>query len=144
MGFEEPSNFKGGKMRQKKPNRFVDEWFKLFPSSSNANVTDDHAFVDPYSLCRDVVCPGVTGSKLFKYFYYNKDKKIPVCNPWQKNLAKLIFLKVFVGVDLMKALFCCYNLATKYFHNNDRSILCKLTMNHSLMLLDWMEPLANL
>lgn len=105
MGFVETSTSKGGKMRQRKPNRFVKEWIKLFPSSSNTNVVDDHAFVDPYDLCKDVVCPGVTNSKLFKYFYYNREKKIPVCNPWKKNLAKLIFPKVFVDVDLMKAIF---------------------------------------
>ena len=126
MGIIEASTSQGGKTRQKKSNRFVEEWIKLFPGSSNANATHDHAFINPYALCRDVVCLGVTSSKLFKDFYYNRQKKIPICNTWKKNLAKLISPKVFVDVDLMKALFYCYNLATKYFYRKDGSIFCTL------------------
>lgn len=60
---------KGGKTRQRKPNRFVDEWLKLFPGSTNANSTNDHAFIDPYARCRDAMCPDAIGSELFYYFY---------------------------------------------------------------------------
>lgn len=126
MGVAETSTSKAGKSWQRKSNRFVEEWIKLFAGSSNANVVDDHAFVDPYSLCRDVVCPGVTGSEFFKYFYYNREKKILVRNPWKMKMAKLIFPEVFVDVDLIKTLFHCYNLATKSFHKKDGTILCKL------------------
>ena len=48
---------KGGKTQQRKPNRFVEEWIKLFLGSSNVNVVDDHAFMVPYALCRDAICP---------------------------------------------------------------------------------------
>lgn len=82
MAAVEPSTSKDEKARQKKSNRFVEEWMKLFPGSPNANVADDQAFIDPYALYRDVVCPGVIGSKIFKYFYHNREKKIHVCNPW--------------------------------------------------------------
>lgn len=122
----EPSPSKGGKTRKKKPNRFAKEWMKFFPGSSNANVVEDQNFIDPYALCKDVICLGVISLELFKYFYHNRERKIPVCNPWKKNLAKLIFPKVFIDVDLMKALFQCYNLATKSFHNRDGTILFTL------------------
>ena len=49
-----------------------------------------------------------------------------MCNPWKKNLAKLIFPEVFMDVNLMKALFPCYNLGTKSFHRKDRTILYNL------------------
>ena len=81
------------------------EWIKLFLGSTNVNSIDDHVFFDPYANCRDARCPSTTGSKLFYFFYCNRDKKVPVCNPLKKNLAKLIFLEVFIDVDLMKALF---------------------------------------
>lgn len=126
MEVVETSTSKGGKTQQRKPNRFVEEWIKLFPSSSNANFVDEHAFMDPYALCKDATCLGVMGFELFKYFYNNKEKKILVCNPWKNNLAKLIFLEVFVDVDLMKALIQSYNPATKSFHRRDGTILCTL------------------
>ena len=80
MGVAKTSTSKGGKTWQRKPNRFFEDWIKLFLGSSNTNTIDDHVFVNPYALCRDVVCPGVTGSEPFKYFYYNREKKIPMCN----------------------------------------------------------------
>ena len=77
----------------------------MFPGSTNANSVDDCVFFEPYANCRDATCPGTTGSELFYFFYCNRDKKVPICNSWKKNLAKLIFPEVFVDVDLMKALF---------------------------------------
>lgn len=49
-----------------------------------------------------------------------------MCNPWKKNLAKLILPEVFMDTNLMKALFRCYNPATKSFHKKDGTILCTL------------------
>ena len=101
----ETSTSKGGKTRKRKPRRFLEEWIKNFLWSTNENSIDSHAFFDPYAKCKEAKCPDVTGSKLFYYFYCNREKKIPICNPWKKNLAKLIFLDVFMDVDLMKAPF---------------------------------------
>ena len=50
-------------------------------------------------------------------------------NPWEKNLGKLLALEVFVDVELVKELIKSYNLATKTFYNEDRSILCYLDKN---------------
>lgn len=80
---------------------------------SNAIYVHDHELKDPYVLFRDATCPGVIGYELFRYFYNNREKKIPICNPWKKNLAKLIFLEVFVDVYFIKALIKYYNLDTK-------------------------------
>lgn len=87
----------------------------MFPGSSNLNAIADHAFVDPYTLCRDATFPGVIGYDIFKYFYHNREKKITVCNAWKKNLEKLIFPEVFVDIDLVKALIKSYSLVTKSF-----------------------------
>ena len=77
----ETSTSKGGKTRQKKPSQFLEEWVKLFPRSTNANSTDDHAFFDPYAKFRDARCLGTNGAELFSFFYYNQEKKVPICNP---------------------------------------------------------------
>lgn len=126
MVVSETSTSKGGKTKQRKLSRFANEWLKLFPGSTNANSIDDHAFIDPYARCKDDICPDVIGSELFYYFYCNKEKKVSMCNPWKKNLAKLIFPQVFMDVDLMKALFQCYNLVTKSFHKKDGTALYTL------------------
>ena len=39
---------------------------------------------------------------------------------------KLIFLEVFIDVDLVKALINSYNPATNFFHRSNRSILCTI------------------
>ena len=44
-------------------------------------------------------------------------------------MGKLLAPEVFVDVDLMKELIKAYNLATKTFYNEDRSILCCLDRN---------------
>ena len=43
-------------------------------------------------------------------------------------MAKLIFLEVFVDMDLLKALKNSYNLVTRSFHRHNGSILCTLDM----------------
>ena len=121
LAVSETSTSKGGKTRQRRPSCFLEEWVKLFLGSTNANSTDDLVFFDPYAKCLDT-----NGAELFYYFYCNREEKIPICNPWKKNLAKLIFPEVFMDVDLMKALFQCYNLITKSFHRRDVTILCTL------------------
>ena len=50
-------------------------------------------------------------------------------NPWEKNLGRLLEPKVFVDVDLVKGLIKSYNLSTKTFYNEDRSILYFLDKN---------------
>lgn len=91
MEVTQTSTFKRGKTQQRKPSKFANEWIKLFPDSSNAISTNDHDFRDPYEFYRDATFPGGNRYELFRYFYNNKFEKIPVCNPWKKNLAKLIF-----------------------------------------------------
>ena len=49
-----------------------------------------------------------------------------VSNPWDRNLGKLIMPRVFVDVDIVKALIKYYNLANHAFHNQDKSVLCAL------------------
>lgn len=126
MAISETSTSKGGKAKQRKPSRFVEEWIKTLPGSTNAISADEHIFFDPYAKCRDARCPDSNGGELFYYFYCNREKKVPVCNPWKKNLAKLIFPEVFLDIDLMKALFQCYNPVTKSFHRRDGTVLCTL------------------
>ena len=107
MAISEASTSKGGKARQRKPSRFPEEWVKTLPGSTNANSADEHIFFDPYAKCRDARCPDANGGEPFYYFYCNREKKVPVCNPWKKNLAKLIVPEVFLDIDLMKA---CFNV----------------------------------
>lgn len=90
------------------------------------NSVDDHVFFDPYDNFKDAKFPSTTGFELFYFFYCNQDKKVPICNPWKKSLAKIIFPEVFIDVDSMKAMFQCYNLATNSFHRNDGTIMCTL------------------
>lgn len=86
--------------------------------SSNTIVVDDHEFKDSYMFFRDATSR-VASYELFGYFYSNREKKIPIFNPWKKNLEKLIFLEVFMEIDLVKALI-------KSFHIRDGTILCTL------------------
>ena len=111
------------KTRVKKPNKYTEEWIKILFESSNAVSTNDHVFKDPYFLCRDAICPKTDGSNLFMYFYHNRTLNLPICNPWNRNMAKLIFLEVFLDVDLVKPLINSYNLATKSLHKHNGSIL---------------------
>ena len=60
------------KSRVRKPNKHVEDWLKILPGSSNAILTNDHIFRDPYFLVCDVECPRVTSYDLFKYFYQNR------------------------------------------------------------------------
>lgn len=85
----------------------------MLPDFSNAISKNDHDFREPYSLCKDATCPSVDEYELFRYFYNKRFSKILVCNSWKNNLAKLIFLEVFVDVNLVKALIKSYNIATK-------------------------------
>ena len=65
---------KKGKIKTKKktsgrkPNKYVEEWIKLLPRSSNVVSMNDHIFKDPYFLCKDAICPKTDGSTLFMYF----------------------------------------------------------------------------
>lgn len=114
------------KSRVRKPNKHVEDWLKLLPRSSNAISTNDHIFRDPHALVRDVECPRTDGFELFIYFYENKTYKVPICNPWNRNIANLICPEVFIDVDLVKALIKSYNLVTRNFHRHNGSFLCTL------------------
>ena len=68
---------------------------------------------------------------IFKMFFYkNRIEKVPVCNPWNRNMTKLIFPEAFVDVDLLKTLINSYNIVTRTFHKHNRSILCTLGRNY--------------
>ena len=54
-------------------------------------------------------------------------QKVPISNPWTRNLEKLIMLEVYLDVDLIKALVNAYNPTTRSFHRKDMSILCTLS-----------------
>ena len=41
-------------------------------------------------------------------------------------MEKLIFLDIFIDVDLLKALINSYNLVTRAFHRHNGSVLCTL------------------
>ena len=99
---------------------------KLLPGSSNAISTNDHIFRDPYALVRDVECPRTDGFELFKYFYENRTDKVPIYNPWNRNMAKVICPEVFIDVDLVKALIKSYNPITRTFQRHNGSFLCIL------------------
>ena len=74
------------KSRVRKPNKHAEDWLKLLSGSSNAISTNDHVFRDPYFLVRDAQCPRTDGFDLFLYFYENRTHKVPVCNPWNRNM----------------------------------------------------------
>ena len=70
-----------------------------------------------YFLCRDVVVLDTNAHYIFWFFYNNRVRGCPASNPWEKNLGKLLVPKVFIDVDLVKALIKAYNLATRTFCN---------------------------
>lgn len=108
---------------QRKPNKYVEEWMKILLGSSNAMSADGKDFIDLYAKCRDSLVLDTNRYELFMFFYCNKVEGSPICNPWNHNLAKLIFPDVFVDVDLMKELIKAYNLVTRGFHRHDGNIL---------------------
>ena len=55
------------KTRVIKPNKDTKECIKIISGSSNAIFANDHAFKDPYFLCRDAICPKNDGSNLFMF-----------------------------------------------------------------------------
>lgn len=118
-----------GKTRKRKSNNYVEEWAQLLPGSLNATSENDHDFRDPYMYYRDAIYPYKNGYELFMFFYNNRFKKPLVSNPWRRTLVKLIFLEVYVDVDLLKDLIASYNPAKKSFHKQDRSVLC--TLDHA-------------
>lgn len=101
---------------------------RTLPRSSNAVSTNDHFFEDPYFLCRHAMHPKIDGFNMFMYFYQNKIENVPLCNLWNRNMEKLIFLKVFVDMYLLNALISSYNPSTRSFHRYNGSILCRLDM----------------
>lgn len=117
------------KSQERKPNKYVEKWENILLGSSNTMSTDDKAFSDPYSKCRDALVPRTNGYDLFMYLFCNRVERVPICNPWVRNFAKLIVPDVFVDVDLMKELIKAYNLITKGFHRHDGSILCIVDRN---------------
>ena len=104
----------------------MDEWMKILPGTSNLQSTNDHAFRYPYLFCRDGEVPDRNESELFWFFYKNKIDKVPISNPWTRNLGKLIMPDVFVDVDLLKELIKSYNPVSMSFNRKDRSIFLAL------------------
>lgn len=99
---------------------------KILPGSSNTISANDHVFKNPYFLCKDAIFPKIDGFNFFMHFYLNRTLNLPICNPSNMNMAKLVFLEVFIDVDLVKALINLYNPATKSFHRHNGSILCTI------------------
>lgn len=95
--------------KAKIPSPFADEWLHYFPGSSNLQFVNAHAFRDQYSFYRNVEVSDRNGNELFWVFHNNR-------NPCIRNWGKLIFLEVFVDVDLLKALIKSYNLVSHAFH----------------------------
>ena len=93
----------------KSPNTFVEEWIHILPGSTNTQNANDLMFKDLYTMYRDAIVPDRYRYELFWFFYKNRVKEVPICNPWVRNLGKLIMLEVFVDVDLVKELIKCYN-----------------------------------
>ena len=87
----------------------IGELIKIFLDSSNTIFGNDHDFREPYAFYKDTIFPGVNEYELFRCLYNNRFENIIFCNPWMKNLEKILFLKVFVDVDLVKALIKSYN-----------------------------------
>ena len=94
---EEESSVKKGTREGSKVSlsaKFVEEWLKILPKSSNAQSANVHAFRDAYGFCRDAQVPYTNGTELFWYFYKNRVQNVPVSNPWMRNLGKLIMSEV--------------------------------------------------
>lgn len=106
---ESPSSSSKGKSSSP----FTDEWLHFLPGSSNLQSSNDHDFRDPYNSCRDAKVADRNESKLFWYFYKNKLEKVPISNPWNINLGKLIIPEVFIDIDLKKVLIKEYNPTSK-------------------------------
>ena len=130
--------------------KFAKEWLKIIPKSSNSQSANVHAFRDAYSFftkdsnteCRDAQVPDTNGTELFWYFYKNRVQKVPISNPWMKNLGKLIMLEIYVHVDLIKALVNAYNPTTQSFHRKDMSILCTLSKDAFAEPFDLQGPMS--
>ena len=73
--------------------------------------------------------PNTNTYELFWFFYINMNKACQVSKPWDKNLGRFLAPEVFVDVDLVKALIKAYELATRTFYNEERSVLCCLDKN---------------
>ena len=71
----------GKKTRDRKPNKYALEWMKILQGSSNAIFVNDYEFRDPNSFYRDFICHDTNGYEFFMYFFYNRVKKVPICNP---------------------------------------------------------------
>ena len=74
------------KTRVRKPNKYVEEWIKLLPRSSNAVSMNDHIYRDPYFLYRDAICPQTNGFSSFMYFYLYRNLNVLISNPWKRNM----------------------------------------------------------
>lgn len=66
------------KGRERKPNKYVEEWVTILPGSTNAMSADVKAFIDPYAKCRDALVPHTNGYELFMYFFYNRIEHVPI------------------------------------------------------------------
>ena len=108
------------------PNSFLEEWIHILPGSTNVKNANHLDFKDPYASCIDVEVLDRNGYELFWYFHNNRTLEVPICNPWIRNLSKLIMLEVFLDVDLINTLIKYYNLVNKSFHKRDRWIFLSL------------------
>lgn len=53
------------KSRERKLNKYMEEWMKILPGSSNAISANDHDFKDPYAFICDAIYPDINGYEIF-------------------------------------------------------------------------------
>lgn len=58
---------------------------------------------DRYREIGDVLTT-VRGHELFLFHYLRRDEPMPISNPWNTNLGKLVVPNIFVDIDLLKLL----------------------------------------
>lgn len=121
---------------------FADKWVQ--PGLSNPQSANLDILIDPYSFRIDAKVPKTNENELFLFFYNNRLSELPISNPWDRNLAKLIMLEVIVDVDLVKALIKAYDPMTHGFHRKDRSVLCTLDKETFIEAFELGGPLTKL
>jgi hypothetical protein len=93
-----------GKKKEVALKKYTEEFVELLPGTLNTNSADWEEWTDKWSLCRNPVTPDYSGISLFHYFWNNRVKPAPICNPWDLNMAKLIVPDIYVDIGLIREL----------------------------------------
>lgn len=70
----------------------------------------------------------VRGHELFLFHYLRKNEPIPISNPWNTCLGKLVVPNIFISIDLLKLLVRHYNIDKQSIFLPD-----KITLVHFLV-----------